>query len=130
MHESDRAKLLFGPYRQPRCKVGQLLRCAMRGKVRVAGIYEALIPWPYTLRAGGGRPMLILCGDLAYAVRHESEVAICHWWGVGVSTVSGWRKVFASAMGRRGRSARRPCAADGPLKLSRAKSRIENECRR
>ena len=38
--------------------------------------------------------MLILCGDLARAVRRESETAICHWWGVGVTTVWKWRKVL------------------------------------
>ena len=64
MHESDRVKLIAGPYRTPRCKVGRFLRCAMRGKVAVAGIHEVPIQWPYTLReTGGGRPMLILCGE-------------------------------------------------------------------
>ncbi len=77
MHARDRTKLLAGPYRTPRCKIGGALRCAMRGKVVVCGIHEAPIQWPYTLRKkGGGRPMLILCGDLARAVQHESETAI------------------------------------------------------
>jgi hypothetical protein len=67
----------------------------MRGKVRVRGIHEAPIQWPYTLpEKGGGRPMLILCGDLARAVRVESETAICHWWGVGITTVWKWRKAL------------------------------------
>ena len=48
MHNLDRVKLLAGPYRMPRCKVGRALRCSLRGKVHVAGIHEAPIPWPYT----------------------------------------------------------------------------------
>lgn len=92
MHESNRTKLIGGPYRTPRCKIGRKVTCAMRGDVRVCGIREAPIQWPYTLRKkGGGRPMLILYGDLVRAVRTESEMAICHWWGVGITTVWKWR---------------------------------------
>jgi hypothetical protein len=40
------------------------------------------------------RPSLILCGDLVRAVRRESVVAICHWWGVGRNTVWTWRKAL------------------------------------
>ena len=38
--------------------------------------------------------MLILCGDLVRAVRLESETAICHWFGVGITTVWKWRKAL------------------------------------
>jgi hypothetical protein len=38
--------------------------------------------------------MLIVCGDLARAVRVESETAVCHWWGVGICTVWTWRKAL------------------------------------
>jgi hypothetical protein len=92
MLESDRVKLLFGPYRMPRCRVGGFLKCSMRGKVTVRGIHEALIQWPYTLQERCGRPLLILCGALARAVRRESEVAVAHWWGVSQWTVWKWRK--------------------------------------
>src|SRR5262245_13167567 len=33
MVQEDRVKLLFGPYRTPKCKIGGHLRCRMRGKV-------------------------------------------------------------------------------------------------
>jgi len=57
MHEHERTKLIGGPYRMPRCKVGRFLRCAVRGKVRVRGIHEAPIQWPYTVQQNGrGRP--------------------------------------------------------------------------
>jgi hypothetical protein len=90
MNPTDRTKL-HGAYRPPRCKVGGYLRCAIRGRVQVRGIREAPIQWPFTLREnGGGRPMLILCGDLARAVRRESETAICRWWGVSAQTDLRW----------------------------------------
>jgi hypothetical protein len=44
MLEQERVKLLFGPYRTPKCKVGRCLRCAMRGKVTVAGLSDAPDP--------------------------------------------------------------------------------------
>ena len=50
MHDRDRFKLIGVPCRMPRCKVGRLLRCSIRGKVRVRGIHEAPIGWPYTFR--------------------------------------------------------------------------------
>jgi hypothetical protein len=73
MPSTDVTKLIGGHYRMPRCKVGRTLRCLRRGAVKVCGIHEALIQWPYTLpRTQGGRPILILCGHLARAVRTES----------------------------------------------------------
>jgi hypothetical protein len=41
----------------------------------------------------GGLSM-ILCGDLVKAVRRESNLAICHWWGVTPQTVSKRRKAL------------------------------------
>ena len=51
MNEVERVKLLYGPYRMPRCKAGRLLCCRMRGKVRVRGISDAPIMWPFTRTA-------------------------------------------------------------------------------
>ena len=48
MNYHDHFKLIGGPYRMPKCKVGRLLRCALRGTVRVRGIHETPIRWPYT----------------------------------------------------------------------------------
>jgi hypothetical protein len=50
---ADRTKLIAGPYQTPRCKVGRMLRCQIRGKVIVRGIHEAPIQWPYTLPPRG-----------------------------------------------------------------------------
>ena len=95
MMQEDRVKLLFGPYQTPKCKFGGTLRCRMRGKMKVKGITDAPIHWPYTFkRGGGGRPLLILCGDLVRAVRRESETAVAHWWGVSITTVWKWRKAL------------------------------------
>ena len=96
MLEQERVKLLFGPYRTPKCKVGRRLRCVMRGKVTVAGLSDAPIQWPYVPQPGGnGYRSLILCGDLVRAVRRESEVAVAHWWGVSRHTVLKWRKALS-----------------------------------
>ena len=95
MLEQERVKLLFGPYRTPKCKVGRRLRCVMRGKVTVAGLSDAPIQWPYVPQPGGnGYRSLILCGDLVRAVRRESETAVAHWWGVSRHTVLKWRKAL------------------------------------
>src|SRR6185295_16487749 len=108
MLERDRVKLLFGPYRMPRCRVGGFLKCSVRGRVRVYGIHEGPIQWPYTVRRiGGGRPMLIVCGDLARAVRRESEIAVAHWWGVSQTTVWKWRKELGVEATNKGTSALR-----------------------
>jgi hypothetical protein len=57
MLEQERVKLLFGPYRTPKCKVGRRLRCVMRGKVTVAGLSDAPTQWRMgSLRKGDGDP--------------------------------------------------------------------------
>ena len=76
MNEQDRVKLLYGPYQAPRCNVGRLLRCRIKGDVRVAGLTDAPIVWPFALQqGGGGRPSLILCGGLVYVL---SELLMNH----------------------------------------------------
>jgi hypothetical protein len=95
MLDHNRFKLLHGPYHMPRCKVGGWLRCCIRGLVRVEGIMDAPMQWPYTKQAGrAGRPILILCGDLVRAVQRESETAIMYFWGVSTTTVTKWRKAL------------------------------------
>lgn len=81
MNEADRFRLLHGPYRMPRCRVGRRLKCLVRGRVKVFGITDAPIPWPYTRRENGcGPPIMIVCGDLARAIRCESEQAVAAPW--------------------------------------------------
>lgn len=93
MDDADRYKLLCGPYVAPKCKRGDILTCEARGRdVRVGQMSDGLIQWPCALKTG--RRSLIVCGDLARAVRTESEIAICHHWGVNVVTVWSWRKAL------------------------------------
>jgi hypothetical protein len=95
MLEQDRVKLLFGPYRMPKRKVGQWLPCRMRGKARIMGISDAPMQWPYTYRHEmDRRPSLIVCGDLVRALQRESATAIAHWWGASISTVWRWRTLL------------------------------------
>jgi hypothetical protein len=52
MDDADRFRLL-GKYRTPRFRIGQRVRCLVRGEVIITGMTEAPIPWP--LAKGGGR---------------------------------------------------------------------------
>jgi hypothetical protein len=92
MPDPDRYRLLYGPYRSPRCRVGRFLRCHVRGRVDVCRISDARIPWPVGKIAWARS--LVVCGGLAQAVRLESNQAVCHWWGVTPQTVSKWRKAL------------------------------------
>jgi hypothetical protein len=92
MTDADRFKLL-GTYRMPRFRLGQMVRCAIRGQVVITGITKAPIPWPVA-KKGKGRHTLVLYKDLAKAVRRESAQAVCHWWGICKSTVWQWRKAL------------------------------------
>jgi hypothetical protein len=88
-------RLLFGPYRPPRCRLGRILKCAVRGEVIVCGMTDARIPWPVGKR--GRARSHVVCGGLAQAVRRESNLAVSHWWGVTPHTVSIWRKALGVA---------------------------------
>ena len=86
---------LLGRYRTPRFRIGDVVRCARRGEVRIVGLSDAPIPWPTgQLLRGGRRPALILYGGLAEAVRRESAEAVMHSWGVKHATVWLWRKAL------------------------------------
>lgn len=92
MRDADRYKLLYGPYHAPRCRLGKKLLCKRRGWVRVTRMSSGPIQWPMTTERRG--KAFILCGDLARAVRRESSVAVCYWWGVTPQTVTVWRRVL------------------------------------
>ncbi len=113
MIDAERFKLLHGPYRSPRCRLGGWLVCAIRGRVPVRSISAGRIPWPQT-RHGRSRPAFILCGDLARAVRRESALAICHWWGVTAQTVTVWRKELGIGPTTEGTSQLRSALAQEP----------------
>ena len=91
MIDSERFKLLYGPYLPPKCQEGDKLRCEHRGReVRVGAISDAPIRWPCAWAKGPRSP--ILCGELIRAVRLESAIAVAHHWGVNRATVSIWRR--------------------------------------
>ncbi len=93
MIDSERLKLLYGPYLPPKCRIGDKLPCEHRGReVKVRRITDAPIQWPAT--RGGPLASPILCGDLIRAVRVESEIAVAHHWGVNENTVSLWRRAL------------------------------------
>jgi hypothetical protein len=73
----DRVKLLRGPYRAPRLRVGDQAACRLRGEVVVTGWSDAPTPSPRCRAFGthGGGSGLLLAGDLARAVRQESARA-------------------------------------------------------
>lgn len=92
MNDATRYRLLHGPYKTPRFRLGQNVMCSARGMVKIVGITSGRIAWPVgkTLRAKS----LVLYRDLERAVRVESGLAICYWWGVTSQTVTKWRKAL------------------------------------
>ena len=93
MDDSERYKLLYGPYVPPQCRVGDKVYCAYRGReVTVYCISDAPIPWPSTRSKPKHSPLL--CGDLIRAVTRESAVAVAHHWGVRYQLVGKWRRAL------------------------------------
>jgi hypothetical protein len=90
MTDRERVKLLFGPYRTPRFHYGRVAFCEVRGEVTVCGLSDGPIHWPVGKR--GRAKSLVVYGDLAEAVRRESNLAVAHWWGISPQTVSLWRR--------------------------------------
>jgi len=99
MHDSERFKLLHGPYRAPRCRIGGKLQCAQRGEVTVRGLSDGRIPWPQGVPVGSrSRPALLVNDELARAVRGESALAVMYWWGASEKAV--WKFRRALGVGR------------------------------
>jgi len=93
MIDSERFKLLYGPYVPPECRVGDKLSCEYRGReVTVCGISDGPIQWPSLRRRWPHS--LIVCGDLIRALRSESEIAVAHHWGVSKQMVWQWRRAL------------------------------------
>jgi hypothetical protein len=94
MRDTDRFRL-SGTYRTPRVRVGRVLSCEARDcDMIVTGYTDARIPWPMGRRPRYSGRALIVFGDLARAVRTESNQAVCHWFGITPQTVSKWRKAL------------------------------------
>jgi hypothetical protein len=124
MHAADRFRRL-GTYPTPRFRYGRTVRCEVRGEVEVVGLHEAPIPWPVGKK--GRARSLVVYKDLARAVRRESEVAVAHHWGMGVTAVRKWRKALGVERVNEGKSkrlsdhAREPAVVAG-LRKAQAKS--------
>jgi hypothetical protein len=89
--DADRFRLL-GQYRTPRCRIGQRVRCQVRGEVVIVALSDVPIPWPLCKRGKWLVP--VVYQGLVKALRRESEQAVAHWWGVGVWQVWRWRRVL------------------------------------
>jgi hypothetical protein len=93
MDNSERYKLLYGPYVPPKCRVGDKLPCEYLGRdVTVRRMTDARMQWPAT--RGGPRPAVIVCADLIRAIRVESAIAVAFHWGVSAATVGNWRRAL------------------------------------
>ncbi len=93
MIDSERFKLLYGPYSPPKFEPGDKLVCEYHGReITVNGMTGGPIPWPSG--RSNRRPSPIVCGDLIRAIRTESEIAVAHHWGVSQETVWKWRKAL------------------------------------
>jgi hypothetical protein len=90
MTDADRVKLLHGPYRTPRFRLGRVVMDEVRGEVVVCGLTDARIPWPVGKR--GRARSLVVCGGLVKALQRESGQAVAYWWGITPHTVSRWRR--------------------------------------
>jgi hypothetical protein len=104
MSDSERFKLLFGPYTVPLFEYGEPLDCAIRGSVIACGLSSGRIPWPIGKRYRGARArFIIVTGDLELALQREAGIAISYWWGVSEALVCEWRKKlgFAGTEGTR-----------------------------
>ena len=83
MTDADRFKLL-GRYRTPRCRIGQKVRCQVRGEVVIVALSDAPIPWPLCKRGKWLVP--VVYQGLARALRRESAQAVAHHWRIACQT--------------------------------------------
>lgn len=133
MEDAERFHLI-GKYRAPRFRVGQRVRCRIRGEMIVTGMTDALILWPVGLH-GRGRHSLIVYKGLAKAIRLESNQAVAHWWGIEPQTVTKWRKLLNVGRGTQGTTrlfreyTKEPWAVEA---LAKAQSKAEDpeRCRK
>jgi hypothetical protein len=96
MRQSDRVKLLSGPYTPPPLKRGDRATCLYRdADVVITSWTAAPISWPRCrrLECSGGSGLLVT-EELVRAVRTESSKALQHWFGLSERTVWSWRKAF------------------------------------
>ena len=92
MHDAERLRLRFGPYRTPKFRYGAKAKDARCGEVKIVGLSSGRIPWPCFQNGRHRSPVLF--GALAKAVRRESNQAVAYWWGVSAQTVTAWRNAL------------------------------------
>jgi hypothetical protein len=103
MNDRDRYRLLFGPYRAPYVRKGDVVFCELRGEAVVCGMSGGRIAWPVA-RHKRGKPFLIVFAGLAEAIRRESNQAVALWWGIDKQTVSKYRKILGVPLATEGTS--------------------------
>jgi hypothetical protein len=90
---AERYRIFHGPYHAPALRKGDRTTCLLRDcGVVVTAWTDAPISWPRCRALGrrGGSGVL-LCEELARAVRHEAAIAIAYWSNVGLDVVWRWR---------------------------------------
>jgi hypothetical protein len=97
MTDTDKVRLLFGPYTPPPLHSGYKTYCYLRGPVVITSWSDARFSWPRCrpIDARGGGSGLLLDDELARAVLHESALAVCYWWRVCDGAVCRWRRALA-----------------------------------
>jgi hypothetical protein len=106
--DTDRFKLL-GTYATPCVRIGDVLSCEARDcDVIVIGYTDGRISWPVGRKKGTSGRSLVVYGDLAEAVRLESNQAVCYWFGVTQQTVTKWRKALGVGVTNDGTNRLRP----------------------
>jgi hypothetical protein len=131
---SKHRDLLFGPYKAPQVKYGQIVEDEIRGEVMVCGFTAGKIQWPIGKRGARTRArFLILTGDLIKAVKKEAPIALCFWWGVTSGTVTKWRKALGVELSNPGTHVLRQAIGHDPRvvegrKKAYAKARYPVRC--
>jgi hypothetical protein len=95
MNDTARYKLLFGPYKAPKCRIGDKLYCEVRKRhFEVRAMSTAPVPWPQTQASEHGRLSIIVTANLVKALRVESTTALSHLLGVTYGTLARWRRIL------------------------------------
>jgi hypothetical protein len=127
--DAERFRLL-GKYKTPKVRYGRRARSLVRGEVTVCGLTDALIPWPIGAKHA---KCLVVYGDLARAVRRESNQAVAYWWGITPQTVTIWRKALGVEPSTAGTSRLRRDYAKEPWAreaIARAQGKAQDPDRR